>query len=112
LLSKEEAWTKIDNYMSFCEILSKEISDLLGHQDPEKINKDEKLHFIYFFLRSLHYFSGIKGLTSEQKNNLTKNVSINITITSQLPIAKGVGSSASYLVTVSACLLVSYSMKE
>lgn len=87
----------------------KELSEILGTPDESSIAKDEKIHFIYFYLKSLQHYFNYKQITQEDQSkfiDILQNISIELTISTKLPISKGVGSSASYLVTVAACLLV------
>lgn len=108
-MSSEEDWKKVESFSSFVEIFQTRITQETGIKDIEAISKDQKIHFLYFLVRSFHHMIKRHNLGSQEKEKILKNFSnsnINLSIRSQLPISKGIGSSASFLVTVSACLLV------
>lgn len=75
----------------------------------DNLTSDEKTHFFYILLHTLQYIITLKTDFIHYTPKLLKflkGVNMKISIDSELPISKGIGSSASYSVVIAASLLV------
>ena len=93
------------NYNLFLDSLK-----IKGFKDVEY--DSDKLQHLYYFLFTLNraYLDTCNNRTIELNNilSLINEVIIDINVNSEIPIAKGLGSSASYLAALAACLYVNF----
>jgi len=69
----------------------------------------DKWQIVYYFFHTIRFlianYPSLENFDISTLNEQLSNIKVNITVTSQAPIAKGLGSSASYLSTLAASLL-------
>lgn len=106
IISKQSyEWDTIqDFYQKFKDIVHQAYSDISEHN----LTTDERIHFFYSFVHTFKYILDLRKdllLLVPKFVEFLQYTSVQLIIESELPIAKGVGSSASFAVVLGASLL-------
>jgi len=93
-----------DFYQKYKDTVHQEIPNI----SENDLTTDERIHFFYSFLHTFKYILDLRKdllLLVPKFLESLRHTSVKLSIESELPLAKGVGSSASYAVVVGASLL-------
>lgn len=98
-----------DTIQEFFKKYQSSIIKVIPDFQEKDLTNDERIHFFYAMLHAFKYIVSLRPNYLEHAPKISeflKTVDLKIAMDSELPIAKGVGSSASYAVVIAATFLV------